>query len=62
MKVYICTVCGFSYDEESAERDTTGDPIPFNQLEAEWVCPNCGISPDLFNSAPSNEESDEDAF
>ena len=62
MKVYICTVCGFSYDKESAEQDTAGEPIPFSQLETDWVCPNCGISPDLFNPAPSDEENDENTF
>ena len=58
MKVYICTVCGFSYDEESAEQDAEGKPIPFDQLEADWKCPNCGVSPDIFNPVPDETDNE----
>jgi rubredoxin len=60
MEVYICTICGFSYDEKSAEQDIAEKPIPFTELENDWLCPNCGTTPDHFNPAPP--EDDEDRF
>ena len=59
MKIYVCTVCGFSYDEETAEQDLTGEPIPFDQLENDWSCPNCGVSADLFNHMPDENNPDD---
>lgn len=38
---YICTVCGYVYDE--AENGTA-----FNELPPTWVCPLCGAPKDLF--------------
>lgn len=59
MKIYVCTVCGFSYNETTAEQDSSGTPIPFNQLESDWACPNCGVSSDFFNEIPEDENSDD---
>ncbi len=55
---YTCTVCGFVYDEETAELDSNRNPIDFFELPAEWVCPNCGSTPDLFEETSTEEESD----
>ena len=34
MNLYECDVCGYIYDEAST-------PIPWNQLDPNWVCPIC---------------------
>ena len=44
MKKYVCNICSYVYDPE------VGDPaagIPagtaFEDLPADWVCPDCGV-------------------
>lgn len=37
-KKWVCTVCGYVYDEE----------IPFEELPDDWVCPLCGVDKTLF--------------
>ena len=39
---YICSVCGYIYDESSQE-------VGFSDLPNEWVCPLCGAPKALFN-------------
>lgn len=41
MKKYICTVCGYTYDEEV-------EGISFNDLPDDWICPLCGVGKDMF--------------
>jgi len=41
MKKYICTVCGFVYDEEV-------EGVPFEELPDDYECPVCGAGKDLF--------------
>ena len=38
---YECKVCGYIYDDESAE-------TKFEDLPADWVCPLCGVGKDMF--------------
>ncbi len=39
---WICTVCGFVYDEEKEGK-------PFEELDAkDWACPVCRAGKDLF--------------
>ncbi len=49
MDKYRCTVCGYIYDPAK------GDPVggiaagtPFDKLPDNWVCPECGVSKDMF--------------
>ncbi|MFH1453512.1 MAG: rubredoxin [Armatimonadota bacterium] len=49
MGKYVCSICGYVYDP------TLGDPesdipegTPFSELPADWVCPVCGATKDLF--------------
>lgn len=49
MKKYICTVCGYIYNE------TVGNPehgiapgTRFEDLPADYECPHCGVGTDLF--------------
>ncbi len=50
MKKYVCSVCGYVYDP------TVGDPAngapagtAFQDLPADWVCPECGAGKDEFS-------------
>ena len=49
MQKYKCTLCGYVYDPEK------GDPIggvkpgtAWEDLPADWVCPECGAEKDVF--------------
>lgn len=33
-KVYVCTICGYEYDEAK-------EKVPFDELPTDWVCPLC---------------------
>lgn len=37
-KKWVCTVCGYAYDEET----------PWEDLPEDWVCPLCGVGKDMF--------------
>jgi len=58
MKAYICKVCGYLYDEESAEKNIANQAIPFEALDPEWTCPGCGVSQELFEETYSNRPPD----
>lgn len=58
IKPYICSVCGYLYDIESADKDIEGNFIPFEELEPNWVCPNCGVKSKLFIPTKSNRPPD----
>ena len=53
MQAYICTICGFLYDDESADLAPDGTRIAFEDLDLEWVCPGCGVKGNLFKTADS---------
>ena len=42
MKKYVCSVCGYVYDEEV-------EGTNFEDLPDNWVCPLCGVGKELFN-------------
>lgn len=51
---YICSICGYVYDEEAAG-------IPFAALPEDWTCPRCGaekamFDPDGKEEAPAKAE------
>ena len=50
MDKYVCDVCGYVYDPAN------GDPANgiaagtgFEDLPADWVCPECGVGKDSFS-------------
>ena len=50
---YICSVCGYVYDE--------ADNIPFAELPEDWKCPLCGASKSDFvpeGAAPAGGQAD----
>jgi rubredoxin len=49
VKQYICTVCGFVYDEAKGLPDDGIVPgTPWEQLPEDWVCPLCGAAKSEF--------------
>lgn len=50
MKKYVCSVCGYIYDEEIGDPDGNIAPgTAFENIPDDWVCPICGVSKDQFN-------------
>ena len=50
MKKYVCSVCGYVYDE------AVGDPAngvaagtKWEDVPEDWVCPLCSVGKDEFN-------------
>jgi len=41
MAKYVCSACGYVYDEE-----VEGEK--FENLPEDWVCPLCGVGKDMF--------------
>jgi len=58
MRSYICTICGFLYDDESADIGPDGTRIAFEDLDQEWNCPGCGVKGNLFKIADSGRPPD----
>lgn len=58
MDAYLCSVCGYVYDEESAEKTEAGESILFKDLPEDWVCPICGVGMDLFDPTDSDRTPD----
>ena len=45
---YICSVCGYVYDEDS-------EKIPFTELPDDWTCPMCKAPKSLFEAEEETE-------
>lgn len=49
MKKYVCTVCGWIYDEAKGDPDNGIAPgTKFEDLPADYVCQVCGAGKDEF--------------
>jgi rubredoxin len=54
MKVWVCTVCGWIYDEAKGDPDYDLAPgVPFEDLPDDFVCPLCGVGKDMFEEQQS---------
>ena len=52
MDKYICTLCGFEYDEEAGLPEEGIEPgTKWADVPEDFVCPACGASKDLFEMA-----------
>ncbi|HEY3297764.1 MAG TPA: rubredoxin [Armatimonadota bacterium] len=50
MKRYICDVCGWIYDPQVGDPDHgVAAGTPFEEVPDDWVCPECGVSKDMFS-------------
>ncbi len=49
MKKYVCTVCGYIYDEAVGDPDNgIAAGTTFEELPEDFVCPLCGVGKDMF--------------
>jgi rubredoxin len=49
VKKYECQVCGYVYDPAKGDPGNGVNPgTPFEELPADWVCPDCGAEKDMF--------------
>lgn len=49
MDKYVCKICGWVYDPEKGDPDSDIAPgTSFEDIPDDWVCPECGITKDLF--------------
>ena len=46
---YVCTVCGYVYDQATGDSDTgVAAGTAFESLPEGWLCPVCGVAKDMF--------------
>ena len=46
---YVCSVCGWVYDEETGDADyDLAGGVKFADLPEDFVCPVCGVGKDSF--------------
>lgn len=46
---YVCTVCGFIYDEAAGDPDNGVAPgTAWANVPEDYVCPLCGVGKDMF--------------
>ena len=46
---YVCTVCGYVYDEEIGDPENGIAPgTKFEDIPGDFVCPLCGVGKDMF--------------
>lgn len=49
MSVWVCSVCGWVYDEAKGDPDYDLKPgVKFEDLPDDFVCPLCGVGKDQF--------------
>lgn len=46
---YVCTICGYEYDEEQGDEDLGIAPgTKFEDLPEDFACPLCGAGKEVF--------------
>lgn len=49
MAKYVCTVCGYVYDEDLGDSDNgINAGTKFDELPADWACPLCSVPKEQF--------------
>ena len=52
MKKYVCTVCGYVYDEAAGDPEHGIAPgTPWESVPEDFECPLCGVGKDMFEPA-----------
>ena len=52
MKKYVCTVCGYIYDEAAGDPDNGVEPgTKWGGVPEDRGCPVCGVGKDQFEEA-----------
>ena len=48
---YVCSVCGYVYDEEKGDEENGIAPgTKFEDLPEDFACPLCGVGKDSFDA------------
>ena len=48
---YVCTVCGYVYDEAKGEPENGVAPgTKWEDVPSDWTCPLCGVGKDDFDA------------
>ena len=48
---YVCSVCGYVYDEEAGDEEHGIAPgTKFEDLPEDFTCPLCGVGKDSFSA------------
>ncbi len=48
-KKYICSLCGYIYDEAVGDPDSGLAPgTKFEAIPEDWMCPDCGVTKEMF--------------
>lgn len=51
MKRHLCTACDWVYDPAQGDPDAGIPPgVRFEELPDDWVCPQCGVGKDQFDT------------
>ena len=57
MRKFVCTVCGYIYDEASGSKEDGIAPgTKWEDVPDDWVCPVCGASKDEFEEQKAVKE------
>ena len=49
MKTYVCTICGYIYDEAKGDEEQGLAPgTKWEDVPEDFVCPLCGVGKDQF--------------
>ena len=52
MAKYVCSVCGYEYDEAAGDQDNGIAPgTKWEDIPDDFTCPICGVGKDQFNKA-----------
>ncbi len=48
---YVCTVCGYTYDEDLGDEDLGIEPgTKWEDLPEDFTCPECGVGKEDFET------------
>lgn len=48
---YVCTVCGYTYDEKAGDPDSNIAPgTTWEEVPEDFVCPVCGVDKSMFEA------------
>ena len=49
MEKYVCTVCGYVYNEKTGCSESDIEPgTKWEDVPDDFICPVCGVSKDMF--------------
>ncbi len=61
MSKYVCTVCGFIYDEDDGDIESDIEPgTPWDEVPEDYVCPVCGAGKDYFEEEIEMTDDEDD--